>query len=67
MQKSNRTLPSLGGSRPKSAMTHKNTNVLTLDEFKQMRNRIQLDGLTEEQEIKLQEVIFLFLHLFIFM
>ena len=35
----------------------KNTGVLTLTEYKQMRDRIQIDNMTEDQQRKLQEVI----------
>jgi len=45
------------GSTIKPSQTMKNTGVLTLTEYKQMRDRIQIDNMTEDQQRKLQEVI----------
>jgi len=43
------------GSTIKSSQTMQQTGILTLTEYKQMRDRIQTDSLTEEQQRKLQE------------
>jgi hypothetical protein len=43
-------------NKSKPAMTLKNTGTLTLSEFRQMRERMQVGSLGEDQERKVKEV-----------
>ena len=43
-------------NKTKAPMTLKNTGTLTLTEFRQMRDRMHLGSLTEEQERRQKEV-----------
>lgn len=46
------------GQKPQTANPKQSTGILTMEELKAMKQRMQIGGLTEEQEARAREVYF---------